>query len=129
MLELGFERNVNIYTKFPFLKILKMSYLCPSYFSGKLADYSILVKNDQWWKTFWNKCNVTIFRKKTVFFLPGSDKVLYLTPYFIFVTFWSCNVLFKIYHQTKNSLMIYNWSMLRKWISEVLALAFFLSQS
>ena len=41
-------------------------------------------------------------------------KVLYLTSYFIFLTFWCYSVLSKIYQHTKSNLMIYNWSMHRK---------------
>ena len=32
--------------KRPVLKILKMLYLFPNHFSGRLLDYSVLVKND-----------------------------------------------------------------------------------
>ena len=42
------------------------------------------------------------------------NKVLYLTPYFIFLIFWYYSVLSKIYQHTKSNLMIYNWSMHRK---------------
>ena len=41
---LRFERNANIYK---ISIILEMSYLFPNHFSGKLLDYSFLVKNDQ----------------------------------------------------------------------------------
>ena len=42
-LELRFERDVNTFVS----EILKMHYLFPNHFCGKLLDYSILVNNDQ----------------------------------------------------------------------------------
>ena len=45
-LELRFDK-INILIKFPVLKIFKMLYLFPNHFSGKLFDYSLLLKNDQ----------------------------------------------------------------------------------
>ena len=66
-------------------------------------------------------------RKKTMFSSSHwiCNKVLHLTSYFIFLTFWSPSVLLKIYQHIKSTLLIYNLSMLKKWISVVPCFGFF----
>ena len=60
------------------------------------------------------------YLEKTIFFLPAIDAVTKLIPdifYFPYV---------KICEHTKSNLMIYNLSMLKKWISVVLCFRLFL---
>ena len=56
--------------------------------------------------------HVTTFLKK--YFLLVSNKVLYLTLSFIFLTYWSHNVLLKTGQQTKSNQLNYNLSVLRE---------------
>ena len=64
-----------------------------------------------------------LYFQNTIFFL---SKILYLTSYFVFLKFWSLNVLPKIDQHTKSNLMIYNLDMLKKWISVIRCFSFFL---
>ena len=64
LLEVRFERNVNIYKIFSF-KNSESAILVSKSFSG--LDYSLLLKNDQLWKTFQMIYDMTMFRKKTFF--------------------------------------------------------------
>ena len=72
-LKLCFDRNLNIY-KVSGFKDFQKSYLFPNHFFGKLFGYSLLLKNDQYWKTF-SMIYVTIFTKK-LSFLPVCDGVI-----------------------------------------------------
>ena len=86
------------------------------FFSEWFSDLSLLVKNDQQWRTFRMIYKMITFRKRN--FFPTHQlwrhKTLYLTWYLIFPSFWSHSVLLKIGRYTKSNLMIYNLRMFGK---------------
>ena len=125
-LELRFDRNLNIY-KVSSFKDFQMFHLFPNHFSGKLFDYSLLLKNDQYWKTFW--WYMWQYLKKKAIFSSSQlwrNKVLYLTSNYIFLVF-QVIVSYLNHQHIKNNLRIYNLSMfIKKWIPVVPCFRFFL---
>ena len=74
-------------------------------------------------------CRIKLRRSDNHYIMSPQYKVLYLMSHFIFPTFWSHVVLFKIGQLTKSILMMHNLSMFEKRSLEFLAPDLFLLKS